>query len=78
MREPPSIPLITALQDMGATVKAFDPVGMELARIEIPPSWLPIPRQPKLISALFRLLRSFDDREIFVGVASIGPPEKLT
>jgi hypothetical protein len=36
MREPPSIPLITALQDMGATVKAFDPVGMELARIEMP------------------------------------------
>ncbi len=36
MREAPSIPLITALQDMGATVRAFDPVGMELARIEMP------------------------------------------
>ena len=35
MREAPSIPLITALQDMGATVRAFDPVGMELARIEM-------------------------------------------
>jgi UDPglucose 6-dehydrogenase len=31
MREAPSIPLITALQDMGATVRAFDPVGMEHA-----------------------------------------------
>ena len=36
MREAPSIPLITALQDMGATVRAFDPVGMEPARIEMP------------------------------------------
>jgi UDPglucose 6-dehydrogenase len=36
MREAPSIPLITALKDMGATVRAFDPVGMELARIEMP------------------------------------------
>jgi UDPglucose 6-dehydrogenase len=36
MREAPSIPLITALMDMGATVRAFDPVGMELARIEMP------------------------------------------
>ncbi len=36
MREAPSIPLITALQDMGAKVRAFDPVGMELARTEMP------------------------------------------
>jgi UDPglucose 6-dehydrogenase len=36
MREAPSIPLITALMDMGATVRAFDPVGMDLARIEMP------------------------------------------
>jgi UDPglucose 6-dehydrogenase len=36
MREAPSIPLITALMDMGATVRAFDPVGMELAQMEMP------------------------------------------
>lgn len=36
MREAPSIPLITALKDMGATVRAFDPVGMEQAKIEMP------------------------------------------
>lgn len=36
MREAPSIPLITALQDMGAVVRAFDPVGMEQARAEMP------------------------------------------
>ncbi|MBI2716273.1 MAG: UDP-glucose/GDP-mannose dehydrogenase family protein [Rhizobiales bacterium] len=32
MREAPSIPLITALQDMGAKVRAFDPTGMEQAK----------------------------------------------
>jgi UDPglucose 6-dehydrogenase len=32
MREAPSIPLITALQDMGARVRAYDPVGMEQAK----------------------------------------------
>ena len=32
MREAPSIPLITALQDMGARVRAFDPAGMNQAR----------------------------------------------
>src|SRR5690242_8897707 len=32
MREAPSIPIITALQDMGATVRAYDPEGMEQAK----------------------------------------------
>jgi UDPglucose 6-dehydrogenase len=32
IRDAPSIPLITALQDMGAAVRVFDPVGMEQAR----------------------------------------------
>jgi UDPglucose 6-dehydrogenase len=32
MRDAPSIPLITALQDMGAAVRVFDPVGMPQAR----------------------------------------------
>src|SRR5499427_884664 len=32
MREAPSIPLITALQDMGAKVRVYDPVGMEQAK----------------------------------------------
>jgi UDPglucose 6-dehydrogenase len=35
MREAPSIPLITALQDMGARVRAYDPVGMEQAKTVI-------------------------------------------
>jgi len=32
MREAPSIPLITALQDMGAKVRVYDPIGMEQAK----------------------------------------------
>ncbi len=32
MRESPSIPLITALQDMGAKLRAYDPAGMEQAK----------------------------------------------
>ncbi len=32
MRDAPSIPLITALQDMGAAVRVFDPIGMEQAK----------------------------------------------
>ena len=36
MRDAPSIPLITALHDMGATVRAFDPVGMEQAKKVLP------------------------------------------
>jgi UDPglucose 6-dehydrogenase len=32
MREAPSIALITALQDMGADVRAYDPAGMEQAK----------------------------------------------
>ena len=36
MRDAPSIPLITALQDMGAKVRAYDPVGMEQAKTVLP------------------------------------------
>jgi UDPglucose 6-dehydrogenase len=36
MRDAPSIPLITGLTDMGATVRAFDPVGMAQAKAELP------------------------------------------
>jgi UDPglucose 6-dehydrogenase len=36
MREAPAIPLITALQDMGAKVRAYDPAGMEQAKPVLP------------------------------------------
>jgi len=34
--EAPSIPLIIALKDMGASVRAYDPAGMANARAEFP------------------------------------------
>ena len=36
MREAPSIPLVTGLLDMGAIVRAHDPVGMAQAKLELP------------------------------------------
>ncbi|MBM3530917.1 MAG: UDP-glucose/GDP-mannose dehydrogenase family protein [Alphaproteobacteria bacterium] len=36
MRDAPSIPLITALHDQGATVRAYDPVGVEQAKAVLP------------------------------------------
>jgi UDPglucose 6-dehydrogenase len=36
MREAPSIALVTALQDLGATVRAYDPAGMEQAKAVMP------------------------------------------
>jgi UDPglucose 6-dehydrogenase len=36
MREAPAIALITALEDMGARVRAYDPVGMEQAQSLLP------------------------------------------
>ena len=36
MREAPSIPLITALIDLGASVRAYDPESMQQARSELP------------------------------------------
>jgi UDPglucose 6-dehydrogenase len=36
MREAPSIPLITGLLDLGAHVRAYDPIGMDLAKHDLP------------------------------------------
>jgi UDPglucose 6-dehydrogenase len=35
MRESPSIPLITGLQDLGAKIRAYDPEGMEQSKTEL-------------------------------------------
>jgi UDPglucose 6-dehydrogenase len=35
-RDSPAIPLITALHDLGATVKSYDPAGMEQAKPQLP------------------------------------------
>jgi UDPglucose 6-dehydrogenase len=39
MREDSSIPLITALLDMGARVKAYDPRRHAAAKDELPSTW---------------------------------------
>jgi UDPglucose 6-dehydrogenase len=36
VRESPAIPLITALQDLGAIVRGYDPAGMEQAKPQLP------------------------------------------
>jgi UDPglucose 6-dehydrogenase len=36
MRDSPSIPLITALRDLGATVRGYDPAAMEQAKPYLP------------------------------------------
>ena len=36
MRDAPSIPLVTMLADQGANVRAFDPVGIEMAKPHLP------------------------------------------
>jgi len=35
-RDSPSIPLITALHDLGATVRGYDPAAMEQAKLQLP------------------------------------------
>ena len=35
-RDSPAIPLITALHDLGATVRGYDPAGMEQAKPQLP------------------------------------------
>jgi UDPglucose 6-dehydrogenase len=35
-RDSPAIPLITALKDLGATVRAYDPAGMEHLKSQLP------------------------------------------
>jgi UDPglucose 6-dehydrogenase len=35
IRDSPAIPLITALQDLGAVVRAYDPAGMEQAKAKL-------------------------------------------
>jgi len=36
VRDSPAIPLITALQDLGADVRGYDPAGIEQARLQLP------------------------------------------
>jgi UDPglucose 6-dehydrogenase len=92
MREAPSIPLITALTDMGARVRAYDPVGMDqtkevLGGIEFadgPYSCadgadaLVIVTEWEQFRALdFERLRSVMKRPVLVDLRNVYRPEEL-
>jgi len=93
MREAPAIPLITALQDMGAKVRAYDPVGMEQAKAVIPnvafcnsayscaegASALVIVTEWEEFRALdLERLKSVMERAVLVDLRNIYPPEEVT
>lgn len=59
MREAPSVVLIKALIEAGATVLAFDPVAQETAKREFPPEWLTEGRL-KMIDFQYDVLRQSD------------------
>jgi UDPglucose 6-dehydrogenase len=93
MRESPSIPLITALQDMGAKVRAYDPTGMEQARplmsnvafckdaydCAADASALVIVTEWEQFRALdFARLRKVMQRPVLVDLRNIYRPEEVT
>ena len=92
MREAPSIPLITALQDMGAKVRAYDPTGMEQAKPLMPTvvfckaayasaegaSALVIVTEWEQFRALdFARLKQLMERPVLVDLRNIYRPEEV-
>jgi UDPglucose 6-dehydrogenase len=92
MRESPSIPLITALQDMGAKVRAYDPAGMEQAKPLMPKvvfckdayacaegaSALVIVTEWEQFRALdFARLKKVMERPVLVDLRNIYRPEEI-
>ncbi len=92
MRESPSIPLITALQDMGAKVRAYDPAGMEQAKPMVSnvafckdaydcakgASALVIVTEWEQFRALdFDRLKDIMERPVLVDLRNIYPPEEV-
>jgi UDPglucose 6-dehydrogenase len=93
MREAPSIPLITALQDLGAKVRAYDPTGMEQAKPLLPnvafckdaydcaqhASALVIVTEWEQFRALdFARLKKAMERPVLVDLRNIYRPEEVT
>ncbi|MCW5693810.1 MAG: UDP-glucose/GDP-mannose dehydrogenase family protein [Pseudolabrys sp.] len=93
MREAPSIPLIAALKDMGAQVRAYDPVGMEAAKDHLTgvtycrdaydcaegASALVIVTEWEQFRALdFARLKSVMTKPVLVDLRNIYRPEELT
>ncbi len=92
MRDAPSIPLITALQDMGAKVRAYDPAGMEQAKAVIGnvafcqdaydcakgASALVIVTEWEQFRALdFERLKEVMERPVLVDLRNVYPPEEV-
>jgi UDPglucose 6-dehydrogenase len=92
MRDAPSIPLITALLDMGAKVKAYDPVGMPAARQVLPEAEfcadpytcaqdaeaLVIVTEWEQFRALdLGRLKSLMKRPIIIDLRNVYPPEEM-
>jgi UDPglucose 6-dehydrogenase len=92
MRDAPSIPLITALHDRGATVRAYDPIGMEQAKKMLPEltycndeyecaqgaSALVIVTEWEQFRALnFERLRAVMTRPVLIDLRSIYRPEEM-
>jgi UDPglucose 6-dehydrogenase len=92
MRESPSIPLITALQDLGAKVRAYDPAGMEQAKPMVSnvafchdayscaegASALVIVTEWEQFRALdFDRLKEIMERPVLVDLRNIYPPEEV-
>jgi UDPglucose 6-dehydrogenase len=92
MRDSPSLPLITALQDMGAKVRAFDPIGMEQAKPMVSnvtfctdayscaegASALVIVTEWEQFRALdFRRLKSIMAKSVLVDLRNIYRPEEV-
>ena len=92
MRESPSIPLITALQDMGAKVRAYDPEGMEQAKTMVgnvafcrdaydcakDASALVIVTEWEQFRALdFERLKTIMERPVLVDLRNIYQPEEV-
>ncbi len=92
MREAPAIPLITALQDMGAKVRAYDPVGMQQAKAAVSDvtfctnayscaegaSALVIVTEWEQFRALdLERMKSVMERPVLVDLRNIYPPEEV-
>jgi UDPglucose 6-dehydrogenase len=92
MREAPSIPLITALQDMGAKVRVYDPTGIEQAKPLLSnvafckdaydcaqgASALVIVTEWEQFRALdFARLKKVMERPVLVDLRNIYPPEEV-
>ena len=92
-RDSPAIPLITALQDLGATVRGYDPAGMEQAKpllpdvdycnsaydaAKAPMPWLSLPNGSSSERWIWSRLKAAMARPVIVDLRNIYRPEEMT